>query len=214
MPAFALLFAVLAAEPAPLEALLKKAAESEKVRSEKNCSFIETTVTEELDADGKVTSTLTRVYEVEQRGLQMKKTLKSEKEAGESMTGQLKKDRFTESRFTCLHPQMQPHFKFEAKGVDEKGRAKVAFAAIEADPKRGIGEALVELETGALLQLKTRPSKNPAFVDKLDLVLGFGPTACGHYQTSLQSAGEAGLLMYRARFRGKTELTGHQPLGR
>lgn len=86
---------------------------------------------------------------------------------------------------------------------EENGLATIAFKPKgKKAPELGVGEATVEIETGAVRKLRFKPSSMPRFVSKLSIEVDCDePTTLGYAMTRLKAEGEGGILFVKKRFR-------------
>jgi hypothetical protein len=76
-----------------------------------------------------------------------------------------------------------------------------------------IGDAAVDPETGDVLHMSMRPSKNPRFVDHLFMELEFAaPTPAGRALSKLSARGDGGFAFIHKRFAVVTTFSNYQPL--
>ena len=58
-------------------------------------------------------------------------------------------------------------------------RFAIAFEPLEKDVEKGIGTAVVDLESGRLLRLTSKPSKFPIYLSQMDIRMEFADSVCG-----------------------------------
>ena len=97
--------------------------------------------------------------------------------------------------------KMQPKYRFTELGQTPEGLLRIGFA-----PKSGPssdyleGDAVVDAQAGQLVKMRCRLSKNPAFVDKLDMTMDFDATVDGKRALSQMTFdGSGGFLFYKRR---------------
>jgi hypothetical protein len=97
--------------------------------------------------------------------------------------------------------KMQPKYRFTELGATPEGYLRIGFA-----PKSGPssdylqGDAVVDPQAGELVKMRCGLSKNPAFVDKLDMGMEFGATVDGRRALSVMTFdGAGGFLFYKRR---------------
>lgn len=200
----ALLVATALSAEAPSAELLKKLTEHD-ARMEQ---YLDThTVTihvvgHELDGDGKVAHTTTTVLEQSRKNGQIHTEVKEAKKDGADDTKEEKERAAKRDK-----ENKRTESPFAARNV-----GKYAFVVLGKDtllhlgfqPKDGpaagvlVGEAWVDAEAGEVVKLTLKPSKNPPFVDHLDMQLEYDArTDAGRMVSKFTFSGAGGLLMFR-----------------
>ncbi|QRN98027.1 hypothetical protein JRI60_02835 [Archangium violaceum] len=214
-----LLLGVSARADAPLDDLLQRLGEAEERKlAVPACRTVESSVTEELDKEGKVTGRLTRSYEVTRSGTTVvaRKRL-SQKEEGD-LTSQLKaepkdppKDEDDKARLSPFHPRARADYRFDSAPGPSEGLLTVKFAPVKADKKRMKGQAVVDARAGKVMTLRMSPSDMPPMLDELQMdFLAYAETPCEQQPTRMKIVGSGGVLLYKVRFRTEVTVTGHQ----
>ena len=91
--------------------------------------------------------------------------------------------------------------------------ARLGFFGGEKTDELYIGDATVDPQTGDVLSLSLRPSRNPTFVDSLSIEARLDAvTPAGRAMSSLTIKGVAGVLFFKDRFRIVTTFTDYEPL--
>jgi len=107
-----------------------------------------------------------------------------------------------------FEPKMQGKYRFTIAGRETTDPAKVRIRFEpkgDASPDLNIGEALVDPATGAIYRVAYRPSKNPRFVDRLDVAMEFTPQSeAGPNPTKISFDGEGGFLFIHKHIRSTT----------
>jgi hypothetical protein len=210
----ALLVALLAAAPDP--ALLQKIIERQKAVQAftDNASVVMEVRAEELASDGKVESTeVTKLRIGKKKGEPVATEVLSATEDGKDVTAQtrdeMKKEKDGKKGKSAgaqspFHEEQVAKYRFTqlATPPDAPTHARVGFEpAGGKDAELMSGEATVDVETGDLLSLSMRPSKNPTFVDRLQIECAFdAQTPAGRAISSITAKGEGGILFIKKRF--------------
>ncbi len=217
--AVALLSASARAETT-LDPLLKKIGEQlAAAQTVPACSMVERTTVEELDSDKKVKASEVHTYRVERSGRETKRTRLGVQKGVGALSPRLrpkpdeelsKEEKERRANFrTPFHLEEQAKYRFSWAQAPENGRATIAFAPHQPEPERGTGVATVDVNTGQLLTMRSKPSKFPPFLSEMDSRMGFADTPCGLLPTRFEMSGEGGLLFLRSRFRFVTVMEGH-----
>jgi hypothetical protein len=200
----ALILTMAVGAESPPDELLKRLAEHD-ARMEKYLDG-HTVVTHvegrELDGDGKVTHTTTTVLESSRANGQIHtKVVEAKKDGKDDSEGEKeraakrdKENRRTESPFAARN---LGKYSFVVLGKDK-------LMHLGFGPKDGpkaevlVGEAWVDPEAGEVVKLTMKPSKNPTFVDKLDMTLEYDAhTDAGRMVSKFTFAGAGGMLMFK-----------------
>jgi len=157
----------------------------------------------ELDSDGKVAHTTVTVLEQTRKDGQLHtKVVEAKRDGADDSEGEKerahkrdKENRRTESPFAARNAGK---YSFVVLGT-EGTTMHLGFG-----PKNGpekevlVGEAWVDTEAGEVLKMKLKPSKNPPFVDRLDMELEYDAhTDAGRMLSRFRFAGAGGLLMFK-----------------
>ncbi len=101
----------------------------------------------------------------------------------------------------------QAKYQFSMLGPAETGLLRIGFG-----PRAGRstevleGEAVIDPAAGELVRMTAHPSKNPAFVDRIDMQLEYGVhTPVGRMLSKVSFVGAGGFLFFRKRV--KVEVT-------
>jgi hypothetical protein len=177
-----------------------------------------TSVSEELDGQGRATHTWERVRRMaEQDGKQASELLRAVDD-GKDVTAQKRgaeqaqhgdKASSFELPFT---PENQPRHRFSIIGPDAQDPSKLRLRfepAAAPGPQVMQGEALVDPERGHVLQLRFRPSKFPSLlIDRLDVEMDFRTDPdVGAVVSRLGVEWEGGLLFFKKRGRSTVTFT-------
>ncbi|MFY0578251.1 hypothetical protein ACN28S_31575 [Cystobacter fuscus] len=182
------------------------------------CRTVESSVTEELDKEGKVKGRLTRSYEVTRSGTTVvARKLLSQKEEGD-LTSQLKadpkdppKNEDDRARLSPFHPRARADYRFDSTPGPSEGLVTVKFTPLKSDKKRMKGQAVVDTRAGKMMTLRVSPSEMPPMLDELQLdFLAYTETPCERQPTQMKITGSGGVLFYKLRFRTEATVTGHQ----
>jgi hypothetical protein len=99
----------------------------------------------------------------------------------------------------------QPRYSFtlaERSGTDSN-HVRIAFVPRAAAEDAYRGSAWVDERTGEILSLGFSPSKNPSFVDHVDVTVEFGlPTSLGRAPSKLTFEAKGGFLVFRKHYKG------------
>lgn len=103
----------------------------------------------------------------------------------------------------------QPKYRFALLGPAEGGLLRIGFGPSDGASKDVLeGEAVVDPVAGQLVRLTTRPSKNPAFVDRMDMQLEYGiQTPAGRMLSKVSLSGAGGFLFFRKRVKVEVGIT-------
>jgi hypothetical protein len=95
----------------------------------------------------------------------------------------------------------QPKYRFSLLGPAEQGLLRIGFAPSNGKSKDVLeGEALVDPVAGELVRMTAHPSKNPTFVDRIDMQLEYGlKTSAGRMLSKVSFAGAGGFLFFHKR---------------
>lgn len=178
-------------------------------------------VGDKLDGDGKVTKTTHTALRVGRDGAKVERKLLTFVEDGKDLTEKKraeleappKKSAEVKSPF---HPDQRAKYQFAvlAPPSDKPSLMRLGFQpAGEKTEELYMGDATIDPETGDVLSLSLRPSKNPAFVQSLSIEATLdAQTPAGRAMSKLTIKGVAGALFFKDRFRVVTTFTDYEPL--
>ncbi|MEW6432464.1 MAG: hypothetical protein AB1730_13235 [Myxococcota bacterium] len=209
-----LLVLVLAA--APDARLLDRVAERTKAIEAftRNASLTLKVASDELDSDGRSEKHTELVFKVSRKDGKVTRELRSATEDGKDISEKTRKD-LDEAQekngdgngkvqASPFHPDERAKYAFALLPPSDKapGLVRIAFQpAGEKSDKVMIGDAAIDPETGDVVRMSMRPSKNPRFVDHLYLELEFdAQTPAGRALSKLSTRGAGGLLFVKKRF--------------
>jgi hypothetical protein len=216
MPAFALSLLLFASAPPPGPAkdatvapeLLSRLAEQADLLSKIyiDGGFTIHSVIENLDRDGKPTSTTEVVTRVRFEGGVEHDEIVSRIEDGKDVTAKAeRKHKHSDARIVSpFETAQQAKYRFTDKGADTDDPAleHIAYEPVHAGDDTYVGEAVVDPATAMVVRHVCRPSKLPRLVDRLSIVLDLGLlTDAGPTPSALHVAGEGGILFYRKRMK-------------
>ncbi|MBX5480855.1 MAG: hypothetical protein IRZ16_03240 [Myxococcaceae bacterium] len=197
--------------PSTLSELLARAGENEALKASATCAFIEESIVEQLDSDGRVEGKVIRRAEttVKQSRIVSRKVTSKKVEGDPSSMIQKDEEPKGEARYSAFHPNEQRLYRFELLGPADADTVKVRFAPLEKDEKKMQGTAWIDRRTGLVTHIDATPSDLPMVLDEMTLSLDQEETPCGPQVTHLRMSGKAGLLFFKKRFRADTKLSGH-----
>lgn len=173
------------------------------------CVYEERSRIEALDAAGAVTASELHVTQVEVTPRAQKRTLlEIKKEKGE-LDAKLRPKQEQRTLRTPFHPQERDKYRFTWLTPRSEPRASVRFEPLDPSVERPEGVAVLDTRTGALISMRSRPSKLPAFVNLLESDASFGMTPCGLRALRFELTGDGGALFLRTRFHSVSSMTGH-----
>lgn len=211
-----LLLLTLAA--APDAALLDRVAERTKALEAftQNATVTLKVASDELDSDGKSEKHTELIFKVSRKDGKPSRELVSATEDGKDIAEKTRKDLDEakekngngngngKGQASPFHPDERAKYAFALLPPSDKapGLVRIAFQpAGEKSDKVMIGDAAVDPETGDVVRMSMRPSKNPRFVDHLYLELEFdAQTPAGRALSKLSARGSGGLLFVKKRF--------------
>lgn len=168
-------------------------------------------VAEELDADGAVKKTTHTTLRVGRSGGKVERRLLTYTENGKDLTeskrAELEKPPKKEGVGvkSPFHPDQRAKYQFVvlAPLPDRPSLMRLGFQpAGEKTDQLCIGDATIDPETGDVLTLSLRPSKNPSFVQSLSIEATLdAQSPAGRAMSRLTIKGVAGLLFVKERFR-------------
>ncbi|HSC89207.1 MAG TPA: hypothetical protein VLC09_18120 [Polyangiaceae bacterium] len=183
---------------------------------EKRASFVLKGRMEELDRQGKIDGTKELVVRViakpSERILEIVRYLEDgadkTAEARERQKREEAKPQDPKKKFTLpFSPTEQARYRFSI-AERSKGRLRVAFQPLEVAENAYAGSAWIDLESGELLTMGFSPSKNPIFVDQVDIRVRFeNPTSLGRAPSAISFEARGSLLLFKKHFRGSATLS-------
>lgn len=209
--AMSLLLMLVAATPEP--ALLEKlGARARQLETYTNDSRVTVdVVAEELDGDGAVKKTTHTTLRVGRSGGKVERKLLTYTENGKDLTeskrAELEKPPKKEGAGlkSPFHPDERAKYQFAvlAPPGDRPSLTRLGFQpAGEKTDQLSIGDATIDPQTGDVLTLSLRPSKNPSFVSSLSIEATFdAESPAGRAMSRLTLKGVAGMLFVKQRFR-------------
>ena len=219
MNAMLLLMLTAAPDPALLEKLGARALQLETFATASRVTV--DIVADKLDSDGKVTKTTHTALRVGRNGTQVDRKLLTFVESGKDLTeakrAELEAPPKKEARVKSpFHPDQRAKYQFAVLSppADQPNWMRIGFQpAGDKNDELYLGDATVDPETGDVLALSLRPSKNPAFVQSLSIEATLDAvTPAGRAMSSLTIKGVAGALFFKDRFRVVTTFTDYEPL--
>ena len=213
----ALLVLLLAADAPPAD-LMKKLADS-TAAMQKAADAADVTIdtlAEQLDKAGKSTDTTDVVVRVTHPGgheheelvkyVEDGKDLTAEKKAKAAKDDAKKKDDDGGENEDVPIPfsaTRQPRYRFVSQGADDQGRLRIHYEpAGEPTKDDGVGDALVDVAAGTLVEMTWSPAKLPTMVKELAMTLTFTQDpAHGPLLSKIEGHGRAGVLFVQKRFR-------------
>jgi hypothetical protein len=220
LPLLMLLFTTSARADRPSQDLLERLGEAEEKKlAVPACRSVESSVTEQLDKEGKSKGRLTRGYEVIRAGTMVVSRKKlSEKEEGE-LISQLKaepqdqkQNEDPRGQLSPFHPKARDEYQFEQSPGPREGLVTIKITPRKKDKKRMQGTAVVDSKTAQLISMHLSPSELAPMLDSFQVDLVYGDTPCDRSPTRLQFSGAGGVLFYKVRFRTQVQVFGHQRL--
>lgn len=211
---------LLALAAAPDAALLDRIAERTKgvetFTSEAQLKV--SVVSDELDSDGKSKKHNELVFQVSRKDGKPHRVLISATEDGKDVSentreelaeqdeknGEKQNKNGSMSQASPFHPEQRAKYAFAllAPSAAEPQFVRIAFQpAGDKSSELMIGDATVDPQTGDLVRMSMRPSKNPTFVSHLYMELEFdAPTPAGRALSKLTAKGAGGIAFIKKRF--------------
>jgi hypothetical protein len=178
-------------------------------------------VGDKLDGDGKVTKTTHTALRVGRSGGKVERKLMTFVEDGKDLTeakrAELeqppKKEVAVKSPF---HPEQRAKYQFAILAPPD-GKPELMRLGFQPSGEKSqelyMGDATVDPQTGDVLALSLRPSKNPPFVQSLSIEATLDTqTPAGRAMSKLTIKGVAGALFFKDRFRIVTTFSDYEPL--
>lgn len=197
-------------DPALLQKLAAHTAALETFASHARVT-VETTA-DELDGDGKVTSSKHFVVRQTRDGEKLTRTLVSAEENGKDVTEKQRSELEQKPKRgpvrSPFHPEEQPRYRFT-----QRDETHVAFEPLTPSDENFVGEATIDPAAATVQRMTLHIAKLPAMVDQLDMTLLMeAPTPAGNALSRLTLQGKAGVLMFKKRFRVTTTLRNYEAL--
>ena len=171
---------------------------------------------EQLDGDGKVSSTKTTRYRVESDGAHVHRFIDSAVEDGKDVTAKEQDEaRSKDAEHAGKKHDDDPVFPFapgsEAKYTYDQlpldparpGYVEIAFKPKTPDSRSFEGKVWVDVPNAHIVSASVRLSKPPMLVDWVHLTAEFGTTPVGPALSHITFEGSGGLLFIRKHFRGR-----------
>lgn len=192
-----------------------------------NSSHTTETRAEELDKKGKVESITESVERVTRRGDRTEREViryvrdgrdvtqeEKKRRAGEKAAPPRKRRSITIGATSPFEASEQPKHRFTLVGADpaEPNRVTIRFEPKgKPSPETNVGEAVVDLATGAILRLRFNPSDNPKFVDRMEVQMEYGAaTPEGPALSRVTMEGAGGILFVKKRMRMTMTLSDYE----
>ncbi|MBX3208024.1 MAG: hypothetical protein KF764_23455 [Labilithrix sp.] len=132
---------------------------------------------------------------------------KAEKRRAERKAGKLEKARDLHLPFLASE-QPRYTFSFLERDPGDSSRVRLAFAPLVAAENAFKGSAWVDERAGEVLTMGLSPSKNPTFVDHVDVTLRFDlATPLGRAPSSITFDARGSFLLFRKHYRGSATIT-------
>ncbi|MEW5739713.1 MAG: hypothetical protein AB1938_12345 [Myxococcota bacterium] len=173
-------------------------------------------VSDELDSDGKSKKHNELVFQVSRKDGKPHRVLVSATEDGKDVSEATREELAEQdekngekkngsmSQASPFHPEQRAKYAFSTLPSTQAEPQFVRIAFQPAGEKTSalmIGDATVDPQTGDLVRMSMRPSKNPTFVDRLYLELEFeAPTPAGRALSKLTAKGAGGIAFIKKRF--------------
>lgn len=219
------LLATLAAAPDP--ALLERIAERTRAVETftRNAQLSMTIVADELDSEGKSTKHTEAVVRVSRTDGKPARELISATENGKDVTAEKREEMDKErdkngkndrQQASPFHPDERAKYAFSmlAPSPAAPNLVRIAFQpAGEKTSELMIGDASVDPQTGELVRMSMRPSKNPSFVDNLFIEIELdAQTPAGRAASKITAKGAGGFLFIKKRFAVVTTISDYRAL--
>ncbi len=194
-------------KPPPAELMARLAAHNDGMEKlvDRYTLVIDASSSED-DSDGKPLHKLHSVSrQVSVNGKPRTKVISATRDGKDNLE-QAQKEATKEDEKDDRHPSPfisteQPKYRFTELGPTPEGLLRIVFS-----PKSGPssdfleGEAVVDPQAGELVKMRCRLSKNPAFVDKLEMTMSFDASVDGKRAISAMTIdGAGGFLFYQRR---------------
>lgn len=208
----------MATTPVPAQLMTGLAAHAQKFEDmKKRGGFLFSGKLEEIEKDGKVGDTkeivvrytprpdppspITEVIKYLENGAD--KTDEAKKKAEERKAKPKKKDRDKDIHLPFLASE-QARYTFGLAEKTADGRARIVFRPLEPAEDAIKGSAWVDEKSGEVLSMGFSFSKNPMFIDHVEIQIVFGmATPLGRAPSQIAFDGKGGLLVIRKHYRGQ-----------
>jgi hypothetical protein len=200
--------------------LLARLAQNEQAieATARRASYHAEEVVEQVDGDGKVSSTKTTRYRVESDGTTPHRIIDSAVEDGKDVTAaEQEKVRGKEAERAQKHeepvwpfaPGSQARYTYDQLAADpaRPGYVQIAFVPKNPDSHSFEGKVWVDAASARILTASVRLSKPPMLVDWVHFTAEFGATPAGPALSHLTFEGAGGLLFVHKHFRGHVSMS-------
>lgn len=217
---------LLALATAPDAALLDRIAERTKALETftKDAQLTLKVASDELDSDGKSEKHSELVFHVTRKDGKPSRELVSATEDGQDVTEEKRRELDEakpkkgngngKGQASPFHPEQRAKYAFSLLPPSDKapGLVRIAFQpAGERSDELMLGDATVDPETGDIVHMSMRPSKNPRFVDYLTMELEFdAQTPAGRALSKLSARGAGGIAFIKKRYAVVTTFSGYK----
>ncbi len=204
----------LAAPPDP-DLLARLAQDEQEIEATtRRASYHAEEVVEQVDGDGKVSSTKTTRYRVEASGTTVHRVVETAVEDGKDVTADAQAEvrKKEAERASKKHddpvwpfaPGSQAKYTYDQLPPDpaRPGYVQIAFVPKSPDSHSFEGKVWVDPANAKIVSASVRLSKPPMLVDWVHFTAEFGATPAGPALSHLTFEGAGGLLFLRKHFRG------------
>lgn len=209
---------LLALAAAPDAALLDRIAERTKALEAftKDAQLTVKVASDELDSDGKSEKHSELVFRVSRKDGKPTRELVTATEDGKDVTDEKRKELDEakqkngngngngKGQASPFHPEQRAKYAFSLLPPSDKapGLVRIAFQpAGERSDELMLGDAAIDPQTGDVVRMSMRPSKNPRFVDYLSIELEFeAQTPAGRAISKLSARGAGGIAFIKKRY--------------
>jgi hypothetical protein len=193
--------------------------EQEIETTARRASYHAEEVVEQVDGDGKVSSTKTTRYRVEANGTTVHRVVETAVEDGKDVTADEQADvckkeaehasKKKEDTVWPFAPGSQAKYTYDQLPPDpaRPGYVQIAFTPKSPDSKSFEGKVWVDPANAKIMSASVRLSKPPMLVDWVHFTAEFGTTAAGPALSHLTFEGAGGLLFVRKHFRGHVNMS-------
>ncbi len=182
---------------------------------EKRASFLLRGHMEELDGEGKVDGTKRIVVRVTAKPDERVTEILQYLEDGTDKTEEArekqrkeKRDEDPKKKFVLpFSPGVREAYVFSIEERDSS-RVRIAFTPRERAENRYAGSAWIDTTSGEILTMGFSPTKNPLFVDHVDIRVRFeNSTPLGRAPSEISFEARGSLLVFKKHYRGAATLT-------
>ncbi len=204
-----------AAAPPDADLLARLAQNEQEIEATtRHASYRAEEVVEQLDGDGKVSSTKTTRFRVESDGKAVHHVIETAVEDGKDVTAKEQDDaRKKEAEHASkkkddtvwpFAPGSQAKYTYDQLPPDpaRPGYVQIAFTPKSPDSHSFEGKVWVDPANAKIMSASVRLSKPPMLVDWVHFTAEFGTTPAGPAMSHLTFEGAGGLLFLRKHFRG------------